>query len=86
MDPIKGGKKRGLKGAVRGFGKGMVGLVMKPVAGTLDLVTLTIRGIANTPTTIYLKLNSVFKEKKHIEIMKSPLSTPSKINPENELK
>ena len=63
MEPIKGGKKNGFTGVIKGLGKGIVGLVLKPVAGTLDLVTLTARGLTNTPKTIYLKLNSVFKKK-----------------------
>ncbi len=66
MDPIRGAKQGGFSGAMVGFGKGLVGLVMKPVAGTLDLVTLTARGIANTPKTVYLKLGKVFKKKEKL--------------------
>ena len=63
LEPIRGGRERGFKGAMIGLGKGILGLVVKPVAGTLDLVTLTARGLANTPKTIYLKLSNVFKRK-----------------------
>jgi len=66
LDPIIGGKKQGFKGAIKGFGKGLLGLIIRPVAGTLDLVTLTVRGIANTPKTIYIKLNSILKKKKRL--------------------
>lgn len=66
LDPIRGGKKEGFKGAVKGFGKGLIGLVIRPVAGTLDLVTLTARGIANTPKTVYIKLNTVLRKKKRL--------------------
>lgn len=64
MEPIRGAKKSGFKGALLGFGKGLAGLVLKPVAGTLDLVTLTARGIANTPKTLYLNISRVLKRKK----------------------
>lgn len=37
--PIRGAKADGMKGATRGVGKGVLGLVCKPVAGTLDFVT-----------------------------------------------
>ncbi len=76
-----------MQGAMVGVGKGIVGLVMKPVAGTLDLVTLTARGVANTPTTIYLKVGSLFKKKakkSHPRVL-SPPSSSSKINPHSEL-
>ena len=39
MEPVKGAKKEGFKGGAKGFGKGILGLVCKPVAGTIDLVT-----------------------------------------------
>ncbi len=63
MEPIRGARRSGFKGAMVGLGKGVIGLVLKPVAGTFDLVTLTARGLANTPKTVYLKLGSIFKKK-----------------------
>lgn len=39
VEPVKGAKKGGVKGGAVGFGKGMLGLVCKPVKGTIDLVT-----------------------------------------------
>jgi hypothetical protein len=36
MDPIEMGKKKGALGVFMGIGKGLVGLVTKPVAGILD--------------------------------------------------
>jgi vacuolar protein sorting-associated protein 13A/C len=41
-EPIKGGKKNGSKGAIAGVGKGLVGLIIKPISGTIDLVTMVI--------------------------------------------
>ena len=63
LEPVVGGKKEGFKGAMKGVGKGVIGLVLKPLHGTLDLVTLTARGITNTPKTIVLKVSSIFKKK-----------------------
>ena len=39
LEPIRGAKKKGIKGATQGIGKGILGLIFKPVAGTIDLVT-----------------------------------------------
>lgn len=39
VEPVKGAKEGGIKGSAYGLGKGMVGLVCKPVKGTIDLVT-----------------------------------------------
>ena len=40
-DPIKGGRKDGFKGAAKGLGKGILGLIFKPIAGTCSLVSYT---------------------------------------------
>jgi len=80
VEPVKGAQKSGFKGAMAGLGKGMIELVLKPVAGTLDLVTLTARGIANTPTTIYLSINGMIKKKNNIKKMDSAcVKSPSKL-------
>jgi vacuolar protein sorting-associated protein 13A/C len=36
--PIEGAKKNGMGGFVTGIGVGLVGLVVKPTAGVIDLV------------------------------------------------
>ena len=51
-EPYKGAKAKGAKGAFVGVGKGLVGLVSKPVAGTVGLVGCTVQGAVNTPGTI----------------------------------
>lgn len=38
-EPVKGAYKGGVKGGAVGFGKGILGLVCKPMKGTIDLVT-----------------------------------------------
>lgn len=38
-EPVKGAYKGGMKGGAMGFGKGILGLVCKPMKGTIDLVT-----------------------------------------------
>ena len=55
-EPIKGAKKDGLKGIGKGIGKGLVGLVFKPMAGSFDLVTYTARGMENMGGTVYRNL------------------------------
>jgi len=52
-EPYKGAKKKGAKGAAVGVGKGLIGLVAKPVAGTVGLVGHTVMGTISTPGTIY---------------------------------
>ena len=39
---------QGLRGFVKGAGKGLVGLALKPAAGMLDLASRTMEGFANT--------------------------------------
>lgn len=86
VEPLEGAKRDGMKGAFMGFGKGIVGLVLKPVAGTLDLFTLTARGIANTPTTVYLKVNSILKKKSDKNVSRSSPMSPSKLAHSKELR
>ena len=63
VEPVKGAKRGGIKGGAVGFGKGMLGLVCKPVKGTIDLVTQTTRGISNTPKTMYVAMNRMIRKK-----------------------
>ena len=51
-EPYKGAKEKGAKGFSVGVGKGLVGLVAKPVAGTIGMVGCTVQGTINTPGTI----------------------------------
>lgn len=62
VEPVKGAKEGGVKGGAVGFGKGMLGLVCKPVKGTIDLVTQTTRGISNTPKTMYVGMTRMIKK------------------------
>ena len=63
LEPIRGAKKKGIKGATQGIGKGILGLIFKPVAGTIDLVTQTTRGIGNTPKSMMLQFQKLIKKK-----------------------
>jgi hypothetical protein len=47
--PVKGYSKQGARGVLKGVGKGLVGVVVKPVAGFVDMVAYTSEGIRNTP-------------------------------------
>jgi hypothetical protein len=67
IEPMRGAKKGGFKGGAVGFGRGMLGLVCKPVAGTIDLVTYTARGIGNTPKTVYVGLSKLIRKRKKIK-------------------
>ena len=51
-EPVKGGMKKGPKGAAVGLGKGFVGLFAKPIGGTVGLVGCTVQGAVSTPGTI----------------------------------
>jgi len=50
--PIEGGQKEGALGVLKGVGKGITGLVVKPTIGAIDLVTRTAEGIKNTTTIL----------------------------------
>ena len=61
-EPVKGAKQGGMKGLSVGFGKGFLGLVCKPMKGTIDLVTKTTKGLSNTPRTVYVSISQMTKK------------------------
>lgn len=63
VQPVRGAKKQGVKGATLGVGKGILGLICKPIAGSIDMITHTVRGIGNTPGTIYGGAKKIFRKK-----------------------
>ena len=46
--PLEGAHTHGLKGFVKGVGKGLVGVAVKPAAGVFDLASRTAEGVAKT--------------------------------------
>lgn len=42
----------GFKGAAKGLASGLIGIVAKPVAGTVGFVQCSVQGAVNTPGTI----------------------------------
>lgn len=72
VEPVKGAKQGGIRGGALGIGKGIVGLVCKPVKGTIDLVTQTTRGIGNTPKTMYIGFNRLIKKVPARQITNNP--------------
>ena len=66
-----------MKGLSVGFGKGFLGLVCKPMKGTIDLVTKTTKGLSNTPRTVYVSISQlarkVPKKKKEAKNPNEPL-------------
>lgn len=70
MEPIRGARTRGFKGATIGLGKGILGLVCKPVAGTIKFLSSSIKGLANMPKSAYrrvLNMYKNYKKKKNID-------------------
>jgi hypothetical protein len=55
MEPYRA-RSKGFSGITAGIGRGILGLVCKPVAGTLDFVSMTVRGANNTPSSF---INSI---------------------------
>jgi len=51
-EPIKGVRKEGAVGLAKGLGRGLIGVVLKPTIGTIDLITQTAEGIKNTTTVL----------------------------------
>ncbi|RKP11114.1 hypothetical protein THASP1DRAFT_27093 [Thamnocephalis sphaerospora] len=50
QQPLAGAQKGGFGGFLKGTGKGLIGLVAKPVVGVVDLATNLTEGIRNTTT------------------------------------
>ena len=50
---MEGAKKSGFGGFLSGTLKGLSGLVVKPVSGTLDFMSKTAEGIKHTPDAIF---------------------------------
>lgn len=48
MQPIEESQKGGFIGFMKGTVKGITGLVVKPLSGTLDFISITSEGIKNT--------------------------------------
>mmetsp|Transcript_52443 Transcript_52443/g.114745 ORF Transcript_52443/g.114745 Transcript_52443/m.114745 type:complete len:148 (-) Transcript_52443:1081-1524(-) len=45
--PIRGYQEEGVKGAFIGAGKGTIGLVLKPISGLIDVVSISSEGVRN---------------------------------------
>ena len=58
-NPIKGAQKDGVKGFFVGGYKGVSGLVVKPISGTLDFFSKTSEGIKNTAGPTELKVSKI---------------------------
>ena len=55
QQPFEETKKGGFLGFLKGTAKGVSGLVVKPISGTLDLFSMTAEGIKNIPDDVALK-------------------------------
>ncbi|PRP88859.1 hypothetical protein PROFUN_00327 [Planoprotostelium fungivorum] len=63
--PMKGAREGGALGLIRGIGKGLVGLPIKPAVGAVDLLTHTTEGIRNT-ATMFEKEDERARQPRHI--------------------
>jgi len=52
-EPIKGAVEEGGSGFVKGLGRGLLGVVVKPAVGVFDLASRTTEGIHNTPDALF---------------------------------
>ena len=59
MQPVKGAKEEGAKGFFKGFGKGIIGIATKPVAGVIDMATKTTEGITSQASSLRGKKTAV---------------------------
>jgi len=50
--PVNQAKSGGVEGFFTGLGKGLIGVVVKPTVGILDLASRTTEGIQNTPNAV----------------------------------
>lgn len=48
LDPVRAAKTGGAKGFFKGLGGGLLGVVLKPTAGLLDMTTLALNDISST--------------------------------------
>ncbi|KAF2069329.1 hypothetical protein CYY_009350 [Polysphondylium violaceum] len=60
--PYRGAKKEGFLGFAKGMAKGVSGVVILPVVGVMEFVTLTTQGIINTPLTVLDAMKNAPKE------------------------
>ena len=56
--PVKGAQKEGVVGALKGFGKGIGGIVLKPSAGT-SKQTVPLKDFHNSGFHLVLRVNSM---------------------------
>jgi hypothetical protein len=50
VKPVQGANEEGFSGFMKGIGKGIIGIPVKPLTGIFDLATKTTEGIRNTTT------------------------------------
>ncbi|ETO22598.1 vacuolar protein sorting-associated protein vps13 [Reticulomyxa filosa] len=59
-DPLKGAQESGTKGAILGFGQGIMGLLVKPVVGATDLVSDVLYGTGVILPSLHEKVESFY--------------------------
>jgi len=66
IEPVRHARKDGFVGFAKGVGKGLTGVVLKPVAGVIDLASKTTQGVINTPISVYDAIKSHKEE--HVQL------------------
>jgi len=56
-EPMKGVDKEGAVGFFKGLGRGVIGTVVKPTVGVIDLATQTTKGLRNTASMFDVKVS-----------------------------
>jgi len=77
VEPVKSAREDGAVGFIRGVGKGLVGVVAKPMAGVVDFAGKTAEGIMNTPGSIIDAVKS-----RTMDRMELPDGTKFVVDPE----
>ncbi|EFA86667.1 RhoGAP domain-containing protein [Heterostelium album PN500] len=62
VEPYRGAKREGVAGFAKGVAKGVGGVVLLPVVGVMEFVSMTTQGIMNTPLTVIEAMKNAPKE------------------------
>ena len=68
--PIENAKEKGLAGFFQGLGKAAIGVVMEPMSGVLDFVSLTVNGVGAS----YTRCLDIFQQKPAYDRIRPPRS------------
>lgn len=70
--PMEKAKEKGFVGFFQGLGKGAIGVVMEPMSGVLDFVSLTVNGVGASCTKCF----ELFERRRSFERVRLPRYIP----------